>query len=112
MKRSKKGTWIVEDDRYKYVVELNNLEILPIKMYRVNFNRVTVMIPKSANKPDKFIEVTWSKEYFKDRTFTSIELAMSFIIKFYLTTNIDDQYKNTLKKYYEILSKDFPELLI
>ena len=56
MKRSKKGTWIVDDDQYKYVVELNNLEILPIKMYRVNFNRVTVMIPKSANKPDGLLK--------------------------------------------------------
>lgn len=113
MKKSKKGTWTLDDPKYYCMVDVEKATILMIKMYRFGFNSITFMMQKDETTPDKFIEQTYPK-YFGDAvTFSSIELAMQYLIRLYNNRNISEaDVKSRIEKYKIHLINNFPELLI
>ncbi len=113
MKKSKKGTWTLDDIRYKFFVNTDNGDILHIKMYQLGFNKITFMIEKSVDS-DKFIEETYPLQYAKEVSFSNKESAMKYLIRLFNDRSIklNDSLNKKLQLYKLHLFNENPELLI
>lgn len=114
MKKSKKGNWTLDNPRYQYIVDTDNLSILIIKMYQFGFNKITFMIQKNEHNPNKFIEVTYPKYYADEISFPTIEHAMQYLVKLYNIRlhKCSDEIVEKIEKYKTHLFNVNPEFLI
>jgi hypothetical protein len=112
MKRSKKGNWILEDERYQYMAYIEKAEIVEIKAYSPGFRSIEVKVQKYNAKEGRVKEMTWADDYFKQISWSSKEEVMKFLLLYYKNRPTLPKVAKKLISYREHLIANFPEMLI
>lgn len=112
MKRSKKGNWIIEDDRYQYLAHIEEAAIIPIKMYQRGFQSITAMVQKYNAKDGKYVDFTWPDYYFKEIAWSSKEEVMKYLLKHYKNKETEAHVTKRLVEYRGHLIENYPEMLV
>lgn len=101
---SKRGTFILEDERYQYIVE--HFQIHKLIKYQLGFNSITYYIQQET----KITEHTVPKYYFKQLVFCKLQSAMNHILKNISSVSANEKQREFEYIYY--LNKYYPEELI
>lgn len=115
MKRSKKGTWIIENPKVKYIVYIEKALITEIWGYSYGFNKVSLRVKKALSpKKDSYIEITYPDYHVKKIVSDNREDLMVYILKHHrYRGNNDNVYiEERLNSYRNHLIEYFPEKII
>lgn len=112
MKRSKKGNWIIEHEKYQYLAYEEEAEIIPIKMFQWGFQSATVMVQKYRAKDGKYIEFTWPQYHFKQIAWATREEVMKYLLLKYRGRVTKPKVAKRLLEYREHLIENYPEMII
>lgn len=110
MQYSKNGKWIIDDNRYQFVIQEDGALFLKILRYQNGFNSITFVI---ENFDGKEKEQTVPRHYFKRISENSIENAMVRIVRLYDGQDLPyPDIRQRLFEYRTYLEKNYPEKLI
>lgn len=115
MKYSKKGTWIIENPKFKYMVYIEKAEIVEVWGYMFGFNKVEVKVRKAfSQKENSFIDITYPDYHFYKITASNKEDLMIYILKHHLhhEPTANKYITERLNSYRNHLIENFPEKII
>ncbi len=112
MKLSKKGTWVLESDNFKYLAWVEQAEIIEIHAYQKGFSSISAKVQKFGAKPGKYIEITWPDYYFKEISYSTREDTMLYLIRKYENIPTTPKIAKKIIEYRQKLYELYPEKLI